>query len=73
MLIHVLFEYDPGDYDLTPWAVDACDEYTVGELNGFPDEYKAKRAKANVREISLEVPDKTIRALFETPVVKCKP
>ena len=58
-----------GDEGDIPWLTDAVDEYTVDE-NGFPPPYIEKRADPFVRELIIEVPEKAVRGLFESPSVK---
>jgi hypothetical protein len=62
-------EGDPGD---APWIVDAVDEYTVDNNCEFPPEYVKKRAMVEHRELIIDVPEKAVRALFESPGVAAK-
>ena len=67
--MHIYTLWHQGDNDDIPWITDAVDEYTVDE-NGFPPPYIEKRANPLVRELILDVPEKAVRALFASPVVK---
>ena len=58
-----------GDNDDIPWLTDAVGEYTVDEYD-FPPSYLQKRADPLVRELILDVPEKAVRALFDSPSVK---
>jgi hypothetical protein len=60
-----------GDLGDAPWIVDAVDEYTVEDCE-FPPEYAKKRAMPEHRELIIDVPEKVVRALFESPGVIAK-
>jgi len=67
MRIYTLWhEGDDGDI---PWLEAAVDEYTVDECD-FPPAYEEKRKDARVRELIIDVPEKAVRALFDSPEVK---
>jgi len=68
VIIYTLWHH--GDDDDAPWIVDAVDEYTVDENNGFPPEYQKHRDNPRVRELLIEVPEKDVRAIFDSPTVK---
>lgn len=53
-----------------PWIVDAVDEYTIENHSGFPPAYVKKRALEEHRELIIDVPEKAVRALFDSPTVK---
>lgn len=68
MLIYTLWQSD-GSADV-PWCIDAVDEYTIDEHNGFPEGYAKKRDGKDVRELVIDVPNSAVTALFESPTVK---
>lgn len=59
-----------GDENDAPWIVDAVDEYTIDNNCEFPPEYLKKREDLHVRELIIDVPEKAVRALFDSPDVK---
>lgn len=59
-----------GDNNDAPWIIDAVDEYTIDNNCEFPPEYLKKREDIHVRELIIDVPEKAVRALFESPDVK---
>jgi len=70
MIIYTLWH--AGDDSDAPWLVDAVDEYTVDNLNEFPETYQKARALVENRELMIDVPEKTVRALFKSPSVTAK-
>jgi hypothetical protein len=68
MIVYTLWH--AGDGDDAPWIVDAVDEYTIDNNCEFPPEYRKRREDIHVRELIIDVPEKDVRALFETPAVK---
>ncbi len=75
MKIYTLWQHE-GDETAMPWLVNAIDEYTIEENDGFTADYTKDRAKLNVREIILDVPDRAVTKLFQSPEVKatvCEP
>ncbi len=61
-----------GDDDDAPWIVDAVDEYTVDNNCEFPPPYAEKRSQPEHRELIIDVPEKAVRALFDSPEVKAE-
>jgi hypothetical protein len=72
MKIYTLWRWDEKDPNTAPWIVGAIDEYCVYENNGYPDDYEKERTTKSVREIVIEVPEKTIRDLWSVPTVQGK-
>lgn len=67
MRIYTLWhEGDEGD---APWIVDAVDEYTIENHGEFPPTYAEKRGMVEHRELIIDVPEKAVRALFDSPEV----
>lgn len=52
-----------------PYLIDSVDEYTLDELNGYPEEYDKKRKQPGVRELLIKFPDKEVLKLFIPPTV----
>ena len=72
MIIYTLWRREnDADADV-PWLEEAVDEYTVDNNCEFPPEYAKKRALPEYRELIIDVPEKDVRALFESPTVKGK-
>lgn len=59
-----------GDNNDAPWIIDAVDEYTIDNNCEFPPEYLKKREDILVRELIIDVPEKAVRELFDSPDVK---
>lgn len=72
MLLYILFRKASEDDTDMPWVVEATDEYSIDECNGFPEGYAKERAKPLTKEILVDVSDSAIEALFESPVVNGK-
>jgi hypothetical protein len=71
MRIYTLWHEGQGG-DL-PWLVGAVDEYTVDENRGkFPENYAELRARVYHRELIIDIPQKAVSALFESPEVEAK-
>jgi hypothetical protein len=70
MRIYTLWHEGQGG-DL-PWLVGAVDEYTVDENGGFPTAYAELRERVYHRELIIDVPQKAVSALFESPEVEAK-
>lgn len=70
LLIYTLWQ--AGDEGDIPWLVAAVDEYSVDANNGFPAEYAKLRERSDHRELVIRVPEKAVRSLFESPVVKAE-
>lgn len=58
-----------GDDDEAPWIIDAVDEYTLDNNGEFPPPYLQKREDVHVRELIINVPEKAVRELFDSPGV----
>lgn len=61
-----------GDEGDAPWIVDAVDEYTIENNCEFPPSYLERRADIHVRELVIDVPEDSVRALFGVPSVAAK-
>jgi len=69
MRVYTLWSRESADDTDIPWLVDAVDEYTIEE-NGFQKTYLEKRDSPNVRELIIDIPEKAVRELFDSPGVK---
>jgi len=70
MRIYTLWERENDKDTEIPWIVAAVDEYTIDNNCEFPKEYLDKRASLNVRELILDIPERAVRELFDSPGVK---
>jgi hypothetical protein len=61
-----------GDDDDAPWITGAVDEYTIDNNCEFPPGYLTKKADPNIRELVIDIPEKAVRALFDSPAVKVR-
>lgn len=68
--MHIYTLWHQGDNDDIPWITDAVDEYTLDENGDFPPPYLEKRTDPLVRKLIIDVPEKAVRALFDSPSVK---
>jgi hypothetical protein len=73
MKLYTLWQSD-GNEATMPWLVAACDEYSMMECNGYPEEYaKRKKKDPRLRELVIEIPEKAVGDLFfRTPMVEGK-
>lgn len=72
MKITLAFSYYDEDPSVSmPTLVSAYDEYTEEEWGGVPswhtDAIESLDSPGNVRECTIEIPDKFVKGLFETP------
>lgn len=66
MKIYTLWK-DPEDETAMPWLLDAIDEYTIEENNGFTEDYRDHRAQKGVRELIIDINEAAVLNLFKTP------
>lgn len=71
MRVYTLW-HAPEDELSAPYLVDAVDEYTLDELGEWPEEYAKRRTDPKIRELTLDVPDRAVTKLFESPTVTVK-
>lgn len=71
MKLYTLWSQADATDDETPWMVAACDEFSVDENNGYPEDYlKLKDSDPKLRELIIEIPQAAVIKLFRAPTVK---
>jgi hypothetical protein len=70
MRIYTLWQRESANDTEIPWIVDAVDAYTIDNNCEFPKPYLEKRENILVRELIIDIPEKAVRDLFDSPDVK---
>ena len=69
MKIYTLWHQPNRDLEM-PCLIDALDEYTLDENGGYPESYAERHADTAVRELIIDIPEKSVQALFKVPLVR---
>ncbi len=66
MILYTLWQQDPEEPDGF-WNIASTCDACIDEHDGYPPDYRAKRALPGVRELAVKIPDRVIHKLFATP------